>query len=52
MTKRESAKTSGRARSIKRSISKLSPARPSGLKSDDRAGRKPAHLSPSRHNAK
>jgi hypothetical protein len=52
MTKRDSAKPSGPVRSTKRSISKLSPAHPNGLKGPDRAGRAPAHPGPSRHNPK
>jgi hypothetical protein len=52
MTKRDAAKSSGPARTNKRSITKLSPAHPNGLKSNDRAARGPAHPGPSRHNAK
>ena len=52
MTNRDSAKPSGPARTNKRSLTKLSPAHPIGLKGNDRAGRGPAHPSPSRRNAK
>lgn len=52
MNKRDPAKSSGPARTSKRSITKLSPAHPNGLKGNDRAGRGPAPPSPSPSNAK
>lgn len=51
-TKREPVTPSGPGRKSTRSITRLSPAHPNGLKSNTRAGREPVHKSPSRNTAK